>query len=149
MIISAGEKNAAAEFICLLYSMLPSGGGVVSLQGETHCITASEFIISSYSLFSPSFPPSWHQHFCSRPGFFCPFTHILFYLCSWSARFHFQTHSNVSPLIWLMPSHQTIREAGCSVGLTCLCCSRSALLPTRIMGNSSLSFTRRICLWNL
>lgn len=36
-----------------------------------------------------------------------------------------------------------------SVGLTCLCSSRSALFPTRIIGNSSLSFTRRICLWNL
>lgn len=34
--------------------------------------------------FSPSFPPSWHQHFCSRSVLLGAFTHILLYLCSWS-----------------------------------------------------------------
>lgn len=53
-----------------------------------------------------------------------------YYLFSWSNRVHVSLSVQ-------------------SVGLTCLCSSRSALFPTRIIGNSSLSFTRRICLWNL
>lgn len=109
----------------------------------------SSFHHALFSLY-PSFPPDTSISAATLFFFFfCSFTHILLYLCRWSTHFHFQTRTNVTPPDWLMPSLQTIREAAYFVRLTCLCCSRSALFPTRIMGNSSLSFTRRICLWNL
>lgn len=118
---------------------------------DTNCQQIHHFITLPFSLY-PSFPPdtsiSAATLFFSL-FFFCSFTHILLYLCRWSTNFHFQTHTFVTPPDWLMPSLQTNREAAYFVRLTCLCCSRSALFPTRIMGNSSLSFTRRICLWNL
>ena len=79
------------------------------------------------------------------------FTHILLNRSSCSARFHFE--------VCKCGSLSAQRITGCvsvcgrwvqvCAGLTCLCGSRSALFPTRIIGNSSLSLTRRICLWNL
>lgn len=111
-----------------------------------------KFIISSHSCFHPSSPR--HQPFCR---FFYSFTHILLYLSSYAAAaalHHFQVcKCKILPtgsyylFSWSNRVHVSLSVQ--SVGLTCLCSSRSALFPTRIIGNSSLSFTRRICLWNL
>lgn len=83
---------------------------------------------------------------------------ILAASCSCNACFHFQICKRKSSRVVdiISPDEQDtlcLSVSGFrslqSVGLTCLCSSRSALFPTRIIGNSSLSFTRRICLWNL
>lgn len=138
------RRTVAAGVRRLWWAAPPPGGAVASPQSR--CITASKFIISSHSLsLHPSLPPDTSIS-AAALFFWAPSLTSCCISAAGAAGFHFQTHANAPPGRLMPP---TIREAGASLGLTCLCCSRSALFPTRIMGNSSLSFTRRICLWNL
>lgn len=105
----------------------------------SHCskYTGADFIFFSLSIFTSCV--SYVQHLVGR-------WHPLFWrICENRERKQTDPQEKLQKmcLLSLISYHQLPRS------LTCLCLSRSHLLPTNIIGNSSLSFTRKICLWNL